>query len=191
MEQRTYCRYGKGAKVMTKKEFGKIAMALKTYYPRESLLPNDEALELWYRQLCDLQYSVAEAALNKWVATSKWSPTVADLRKNAIEIKLGNQQDWGEGWERVLKAIRKYGTYDGKRALEELDEISRECVKRLGWYNLCMSEHMTTDRANFRMIYEELAERRKEQAQLPEQLRTQIDAIQQVNVGMIEGSKSE
>lgn len=176
---------------MTKKEFGKIAMALKTYYPRESLLPNDEALELWYRQLCDLQYGVAEAALNKWVATSKWSPTVADLRKNAIEIKLGNQQDWGEGWERVLKAIRKYGTYDGKRALEELDEISRECVKRLGWYNLCMSEHMTTDRANFRMIYEELAARRKEQAQLPEQLRTQIDAIQQVNVGMIEGGQKD
>lgn len=33
---------------MTKKEFAKIAMALKTYYPKESLLPNEQAMELWF-----------------------------------------------------------------------------------------------------------------------------------------------
>ena len=34
---------------MTKKEFAIFAAALKTYYPREQLLPNSEAMELWFR----------------------------------------------------------------------------------------------------------------------------------------------
>lgn len=64
---------------MTEQEFAKFAMGLKTYYPRENLLPNRPAMELWYRQLQDLPYEVAETALNKWVSTNKWSPSIAEI----------------------------------------------------------------------------------------------------------------
>jgi hypothetical protein len=46
-----------------------------------------------------------------------------------------------------------------------------------------MSENIAADRANFRMIYERLMERKKNDAQLPKKLR---DLIGQVQVGMIE-----
>ena len=88
-----------------------FAMALRTYYPKEQLLPNQQAMELWYRELCDIPYNVAEAALRKWVATNKWSPTIADLREMAATVTEGEMPDWGEGWEQVLKAIKKYGSY--------------------------------------------------------------------------------
>ena len=57
---------------MNKKEFGIFAAALKTYYPKEQILPNQQAMELWYRELCDIPYITAEAALRKWVVISKW-----------------------------------------------------------------------------------------------------------------------
>ena len=68
---------------MTRIEFATFAMALKTYYPRENLLPNEQALELWFRQLQDISYQVAEVGLHKWVALNKWSPSIADIREMA------------------------------------------------------------------------------------------------------------
>ena len=155
---------------MDKKEFAIFASALKTYYPKEGLLPTKEAMELWFRQLQDIDFMVAETALNKWVATNKWSPTIADIREASTELTQGAIPDWGEGWEQVLLAIRKYGSYHPKEALESMDDITRQAVERLGFRNICMSENIATERANFRMIYEQLAERKKKTAQIPQRV---------------------
>ena len=96
---------------MTKQEFATLAMALKTYYPREKLIPNDKAMELWFRQLQDLEFKVAEAALYKWVATNRWAPKISEIREMAAEITRGEIPDWGEAWEQVLKAIGRFGSY--------------------------------------------------------------------------------
>lgn len=64
---------------MNKKEFAAFAMALQTYFPREQLLPNKQAMELWYRQLKDIPLQIAEMALQKWVATNKWSPSISEI----------------------------------------------------------------------------------------------------------------
>ena len=44
---------------MNKKEFATFTMALKTYYPRENLLPNEQAREVWFSQLQDIPFEVA------------------------------------------------------------------------------------------------------------------------------------
>lgn len=176
---------------MNKKEFSIFASALRTYYPREKLLPNEQAMELWYNQLKDIPYKVAETALNKWVAIEKWSPSIADIRKTASEMVNGTTYDWGEGWEQVDKAIRKYGMYNEVEALESMDEITRQAVKRLGFKNICTSENYQADRANFRMIYEQLAERKEKDNQVPEQLKTLISKMPTVNLALGEGAKNE
>lgn len=165
---------------MTEKEFSFIAMALVSYYPKEkNLLSTDEAVELWYFQLKDLDYKVAEAALNKWAATNKWSPTIADLRETATSISFGELPDWGEAWEQVTLAIRRYGSYRAGEALNSLSPLAKKTVERLGYLQLCASENIAADRANFRMIYEQLAQREKTQAQLPESLKVLIAQMQQ------------
>lgn len=172
---------------MTKAEFGKFAMALKTYYPKESLFPNNQAIELWYAQLGDLDYRVAEVALNKWVATNKWSPTIADIREGATAISEGEAIDWSEGWEKVQKAIRKYGYYNSADAMASFDDVTRMTVHQMGGFKvLCMSENEVADRANFRMIFERMTERKKNDSQLPEQLKA---VINQMRIGMIEEDK--
>lgn len=152
---------------MDKREFSMFASGLRTYYPRENILPNDQAMELWFQQLQDLPFKVAEAALHKWVATNKWSPSIADIRETAAEIMNGELQDWGEGWRQVMRAISNFGSYDPDGAIDTLDEISAIAVRRIGWLNLCMSENIEIERANFRMIYEAEAKRKKRDAQIP------------------------
>lgn len=151
---------------MTKQEFATLAMAIRTYYPKEQILPNQQAMELWYRELQDIPADVAEAALRKWVATNKWSPSIAELRETAAEVRHGEIPDWGEGWEQVLTAIRRFGSYREREALDSLDPMTRTCVQRLGFRNICMSENISTDRANFRMMYESLAEREQTRQQM-------------------------
>ena len=173
---------------MTKKEFSMFAMALKTYYPRETLLPNEQAIELWFFQLQDLPYKVAEASLNKWVALNKWSPSIADIREVASGLMNGEQADWSEAWESVLHAIDYYGSYRPSEAMESLPPMTREAVKRIGFYNLCNSENISADRANFRQIYTTLAERERQRAQIPEPLKELIGQIQTKAIEQKEGA---
>ena len=155
---------------MDKREFATFAAALKTYYPRENLLPNPQAMELWYRQLQDIPCQLAEMALNKWVATNKWPPSIAEIREQASAIKNGEKQLWSDGWEEVLRAISKYGMYGETEALQSMSELTRKAVNRLGFKSICISENIMADRANFRMIFEQLSDRESIAQQLPADL---------------------
>lgn len=163
---------------MDKREFAVWAMALKTYYPREQLLPNQQAMELWFRELQDIPADIADVVLRKWVSTNKWSPSIAEIREMASTVVNGEAQTWGEAWETVIRAIKKYGSYRPKEALESLDPVTRKCVESLGFRELCISENAMADRANFRMIYETMQKREQVNQQLALPLREAINMIQ-------------
>ena len=148
---------------MDKGEFAVIMAALKTYYPKENLLPNKQAMDLWFDMLGDLTAEQLTYSLKKWVANNKWAPSIADLRAGV----LPEQADWSEEWGKVLEAIRYHGHTDEQGALDSLSETTRMVVKRLGWKSLCMSDNITVDRANFRMVYEQEQKRAKEKAVCP------------------------
>jgi hypothetical protein len=174
---------------MNKQEFATFSMALKTYYPREQLLPNQQAMELWFNQLKDIDYNVAKIVLNKWVANNKWSPSIAEIREQAVELLNGKEKDWGEAWEDVIRNIRYFGYYRASEGMAAItDDLTRETVKRLGYTNLCLSDNSTVDRANFRMIYESLAQRKKMDKQLPKDL---LKLIGEIQIGLIEGGKND
>lgn len=172
---------------MTKQEFSKWVMALKTFYPREQLLPNPQAIELWYQELHDIPMNVAEAALRKWVATNKWSPTIAEVREMCVDVKRGDAPDWSDGWAQLQQAIRRYGSYRPAEAMASLDPITRATVKRLGFVNLCVSENPMSDRKQFRDTFEIMAKREQMRLQLPLELQDGIKSIQAEFKLMIEG----
>ena len=135
----------------------------------------------------DIDAKVAEAALRKWVETNKWSPAISEIREMASSIQSGDLPDWGEGWEKVINAIRHFGMYEAVKALESFDPITRQCVERLGYTNLCLSENIAADRANFRIIFEQVTERKRKDAQIALPLKQTIHAIQGNQNLMIEG----
>ena len=166
---------------MTKTEFGIFAAALKTYYPREKdLLPNDAAMKLWYKQLQDIPFPLLEAALDRWVTTNaekgKYSPSIAEIRELSASIASGEIEGWGEAWEKVLDAVKKHGLYGQKQAMDSLDEITKKAVRGVGFRDICTSENISIERANFRTIYQELAQKEKERRQMSAELKSKIEA---------------
>ena len=159
---------------MNKQEFASIAAALRTFFPRHNMLPNDEAMTLWYTQLMDLPYPVLSTALNKWVATEKWPPTIAELRTMSTELTQGSLPDWGEGWAEVIKAVHRYGYARPKEALASLSPTARAAAERIGWEGICTSENPDTVRAQFRQVYEICGKRENEDRQLPAALKDTI-----------------
>lgn len=162
---------------MSKKEFLLFAAALKTYYPNDKLLPNEQALELWYQQLKDIPYEMASAVLNKWVSTNKFAPAIADIREQASAIRIGTAPEWGEAWESVMRAVRRYGIYQKEEALASLDDLTRRCAERVGFRDICMSENIGIERASFRDIYNRETERRRRDAQVPEDVKKMIEKM--------------
>lgn len=163
---------------MTKKEFSVFAMALKTYYPREEIIPNQQALELWYKALEDIPYNVLEVTLGKWVSLNRFSPSIADLREQATELMLGRIPEWQEGWQIVTTAIGRFGIYDIQKALDFMDDMTREAVAQIGGFRaLCLSTNKTADRANFRIAYEAIANRKKDQRQIPKYVMAGIESF--------------
>ena len=68
---------------MNREEFVNLAMAIKTYYPKDELFPNEQALSLWFHELTDIEYECANVALRAWVRKEHWPPTIADIRSGA------------------------------------------------------------------------------------------------------------
>lgn len=174
---------------MTKEEFGKIATGLKASYPNQTILNTPDTMEWWYSMLKDLDYSVTAQAVTKWVSTQKFPPTISEIRQAVMEVALGEIPDWGQAWFEVKYAISLYGYTRPQEALNSMSEITREVVKRMGWMTLCMSsvENEQTDRAQFRMMYEESVRRKQTDIQTPGYLNELIDKTRDNMKPMLNG----
>lgn len=163
---------------MTFKEFGYIASLIRTTYTRENLFPNQGSVEIWYDLLKDLDFNICLAGLKKWIAMKEWSPTIADIREMATSVSSGDMPDWSQGWSEVQTAIRRYGYMQETKALASMSPQTAEAVKRIGWQAICESENPETLRAQFRQIFELADARAKEQAVLPESVKSAISQFQ-------------
>lgn len=65
---------------MTASEFGQFLKTAESYYPKGRFLSADGSKDAWFDALKDMSLPVAKAALKKHAETSKWEPTVAEIR---------------------------------------------------------------------------------------------------------------
>lgn len=162
---------------MDKTEFSRWAMALKTYFPRDNLLPTKEAMELWYAELRDIPFEVALAMLRKWVDTQKWPPSISEIRAMCGEIVNGKPPDWGEAWAEVTNAIRRHGYIGREEAIASMSPLTQKAVEYIGWRDLCMSENPDTIRAQFRQVYQTVTARHIEDRQINPELQATITKL--------------
>lgn len=165
---------------MNAQEFSTIAMAIRSAWPNANLMLDDKAKDVWYTMLADLDYNACLVAIKEHMSTCRFAPSIAELRERCSNVTSVPVQSWGDAWEDVISAIRFCGMYREEEALQRMNEITRKCVKRLGFQNLCTSENITADRANFRMIYEQEQKAQKELRQLSPALQEQKKSFQQL-----------
>ena len=171
---------------MTFNEFKVLVKGMKAVYTQPNFLPDADSVKIWYRLLQDMPYELANVAIQRHMATNKFPPTPAEIRQAAVQT-VEAPQGWADGWEQFRRAVRRYGYYQQEEAMNSMDEITRKTVRRLGWKELCESENIMQDRANFRMAYEQEANRRRETAALPEGVRSAIESLRAKEVKELGG----
>ena len=100
---------------MDKKEFSKLASTIRAYYP--NTFRDGETMSLWYEQLKDVPYVTANDNLKHHVSTSKYAPTVAEIKggygKNTFsdiaQRKIGESYDLSRICELDIQCLRKHG----------------------------------------------------------------------------------
>ena len=145
---------------VSKQELATLVLAMQAMYGDE-FIGTEEAMDVWFALLYDLDYKILSKALQKHMLTNKFKPTVAELREIYVDLICPVISDWSEGWEQVSKAIGHYGMYRTEEAVESFDEVTREAVKRLGFQNICLLENIVADRARFAEIYQAIQQRKR------------------------------
>jgi hypothetical protein len=148
---------------MTKGEAAKLVAVLLAAYPAAKSTASTS--EVYERMLADLDYPTANAAVERLLATSRFMPSIAEIREACMDLQHGERVAGGEAWGNVLRAIGRWGVYRTPgQDFQFQDPVAARCVAALGWQNLCNSENQHADRARFIELYDRLAvSERKEQ----------------------------
>lgn len=131
-------------------------------------------INTWLECLGDLDYRLVLESVKKTMITSSYPPTIADIRKNAIEmIKPTTSKTAIEAWNEAYSMICK-GTYMEE---EEFEKASPEVKKFFGNVRQVRELAQTnTDVVNsvtkgqFLKQYEVIVNREKEQKLLPQSM---------------------
>lgn len=116
----------------------------------------EPVIKVWKMLLNDMPYQLAERALAKVLMTTKFFPTVADIRETAMAFATKELKPPDEAWLEVLEKVNRYIT-----PAYSSPEI-HEAVRTVGYLNICDSENIGVERAHFLKIYEAIMKRKKD-----------------------------
>lgn len=153
---------------MNRREIIKLIGVLSANYrnwPAEG--KEEDTVMLWESMLSDIPYEIGAAAVKMHMSKSVYPPTIADIREATAHINAPHQMDAMEAWNLISQAIRKYGFYRQKEAIESLPEDVAKMVDRFGWRELCYSTNIDTIRAQFRMAWETMQKRQHQERLMP------------------------
>lgn len=103
---------------MNKKEFVEIMGAMVEMYPGRFEKLGDLAIEMWFECFSDLEYRIARQAIVNHAKSSKFPPTVADIREQ-YELLISKAKQKALELERVF--LEMQGFYpNGKEDKEAL-----------------------------------------------------------------------
>lgn len=138
---------------MTQQEFASIASYIRTAYPNSNFLETKEVINTWFNDIKDLDGIVCMEAMREYVRNNEFPPSIAGIRKSCTKKINALADNWDIAWDKVMIAVRKYGTYGAKEAIDSFDELTRKSVKAIGFYEICTSSNTNFLRKEFREIY--------------------------------------
>ena len=160
---------------MTKAEVAKILTVLAAAYPKFEV--DDLKVRVWHEMLGDLDYATANMAVKKLILENTFPPSIAEVRKAAMEILNPEVMTAAEAWGEVERAIRIYGYYRETEALESMSPSVAKVVEYIGWQNICLNEEPGVIRGQFLKMYQQVRERDRREMLLPADLRQGIQRL--------------
>lgn len=159
---------------MTQGEFQKLLTTMKSLYSQPTFIPDENAMELWFDLLKDLDYEQANKALMNHMATSKFPPMPADIREKAAEYVTSDYMTPLEAWGLAYKAVGN-SIYNSKEEFEKLPPIIQKVVGNhetlREWAMMDINDVQTVEQSHFIRSYREECEKDKKVQAMPENLR--------------------
>ena len=156
-----------------------VMIILAAAYPR--FTATADTGRVYAELLRDIPDDLLIAATKQHATSSKWFPSVAELRQAAFNIRaksLGIPSP-AEAWGEVMREMRRVGSW-GSPEFSTL--LIADTVDGLGgWDALCRSENNVADRAHFLKIYGALLERHDQDAAMLPEIR---DLVAQMSARM-------
>ena len=109
---------------MDKETFVKILAGAGKLYDKEI---DKEIMEMWLSFFKDNTTEEFKKAMNEHIKTSRYFPTVADIKEKIYELNNSNESDT-ELWEKLLSAIRN-SSYHSEEEFEKLPPVVQEYVR--------------------------------------------------------------
>ena len=115
---------------MTRGEFKTLVKGMKAVYAQPTFIPDQDAFNVWFELLKDIPYQQANVAIQKYMLTEKFPPTIADIREKATQIveSVDSSMSELEAWSLVRKAIRNSGYH----SVEEFEKLPEACQRAVG-----------------------------------------------------------
>lgn len=158
---------------------------LKACYPTFKLeildYKGEETKEckFWIASLIDLDFDKAFIAAQQLTKTSKWPPSIAEIRAAYTELLLPDLVDAEQAWGIVMAAITKHGgIYSSIEAFNSLPRQVQEAVKWIGGIKaICNAEKPEVIRGQFIRTMQAVNIRVTKELSLGVKLGNQIDNL--------------
>lgn len=182
---------------MNRKETTKILSVLKAAYPNsyKDLTDGDinSTITLWETMFADKPYEVVAAALKSLIATSKWTPTIAEINEKINALSGPSFPDEVEAWGMVTKALAN-GIYESQKEFDCLPDIVKQAVGSHNmireWAMMDISEVQTVIQSHFLRSYRARADKAKEFNMLPSSVQVMLTQVSGCMKPLPEGSET-
>ena len=172
---------------MTKADAAKLVAIVITAYPNYDKFKDEAAVtatvSLWATMFQSDDGKIVALALNKHIATSKWPPSVAEIREIMLEMQHPELIPPDTAWQAVSDLLYSVGEYNYGDINRQLPPLIARAVESIGWTNLwemhrgCyVGGKPGMDRVAFIQQYGPMYEREKQRAMTPAAITAAIDS---------------
>ncbi len=144
---------------MNKNEFTQVIGYLVSAYPAATI--SGVTTKLYFEHLKDIPFEIMEKAVTRVVETSKFFPSIAELREVCLkESKPEYSQNTTDAMEILNTAVSNYGYYKVNEATEYIKQKSPvlyKIVKAIGFRNICGADFKIF-RTEIEKLYKECAD---------------------------------
>lgn len=134
--------------------------------------------QMWAECFNDIPFNVVLYAVQAHLLKSQFAPSIAEIRLRCMEMtKAEKPKTAQEAWEDVTKAIKRFGYYQQDKAFDTLEERTKRAVRVIGWQNICHSENVGIERANFIKFYDSYSADTQDKYIFPKALTDKISQI--------------
>lgn len=163
---------------MSREEFLKAMAFMGAAYGKK--IPQEQ-VEVWFSFFHDDDGGIFRQAVSRSIAKSKFMPSIAEIRSEIALVKYPVLSlNPAEEWDKVQNAIRNYGYYNAKEALDSLDPFTGKIVRMMGGISaICQSDSGEWLRKEFLRLFKELYDTQSTRLALSESqlTRAEIESI--------------